>query len=135
METKRRSKLPPKVGRKKPNAIGFSLLISLTPRSRAAAQTPPPVESWRDVDLADRCARRNAGLDDSERNQNINIGMQLVEARLLSIELPKDAPRVAPLGSSKTPRNPLPHPVSEAKTSFDFGPSLPPLHSPILRSG
>jgi hypothetical protein len=58
---------------------------------RTASKAPPPIESWRDIDLIDRCARRNAGLDDSERNQTINIGMQMVEARLLSLELPRDA--------------------------------------------
>jgi hypothetical protein len=58
---------------------------------KAAAKAPPPAESWRDIDLCDKVARRNAGLEDSERNQNINVNMQLIEARLLSINLPKDA--------------------------------------------
>ena len=62
---------------------------------KSVAKAPPPLESWSDIERADKAGRRSCGLDDSERNQNINIGMQLVEARLLSIELPKDAPGVA----------------------------------------
>lgn len=58
---------------------------------------PPPVESWRDVDFLDRIGRRSAGLDDSERNQTINIGMQMVEMRLakISLSLPPDAPHAS----------------------------------------
>jgi hypothetical protein len=67
-------------------ALAFQIATS---ELKKIAKAPPAVESWRDVDVLDRIG--HAGLDDSERNQNINIGMQLVEARLLSIELPKDA--------------------------------------------
>jgi hypothetical protein len=78
------------------------------------AHAPPPIENWADVERADKADRRSCGLDDSERNQTINIGMQMVEARLLSLELPRDAlpgmpgsePQ-SPVGSSKTPRNAL----------------------------
>jgi hypothetical protein len=58
---------------------------------KAAAKTPPPIESWRDVDLADRCARRNAGLD-SEEGSRISIGMALINDRLevLAETLPKE---------------------------------------------
>ena len=58
---------------------------------KEAAKRGLPIESWRDADLADKSARRNAGLDDSERSQNINIGMQLINDRLLQINLPPDA--------------------------------------------
>ena len=43
----------------------------------------------------DRAGRRSCGLDDSERNQNINIGMQLIEYRLANISLPPDAPHAS----------------------------------------
>jgi hypothetical protein len=74
---------------------------------RTASKAPPPIESRRDIDVIDRCARRNAGLDDSERNQTINIGMQMVEARLLSLELPRDA---LPNMPGSEPPVPLPSP-------------------------
>ena len=58
---------------------------------RAAAKKGLPIESWRDADLADRSARRNAGLDDSEA-RNASIGMALINYRLEHlIHLPKDA--------------------------------------------
>jgi hypothetical protein len=63
-----------------------------TSELKKIAHAPPPVESWRDVDFLDRIGRRSAGLDDSERSQNINIGMQMVEFRLANISLPPDAP-------------------------------------------
>jgi hypothetical protein len=58
---------------------------------KKVAHAPPPVDSWRDLDVLDRIGRRSAGLDDSERNQTINIGMQMVEARLINLSLPPDA--------------------------------------------
>jgi hypothetical protein len=61
-----------------------------TSELKKVAHAPPLVESWRDVDFLDRIGRRSAGLDDSERNQTINIGMALVNARLESINLPKE---------------------------------------------
>ena len=73
-----------------------SLVYGITTAAlKKVAHAPPPLESWSDIERADKAGRRSCGLDDSERNQNINIGMQLVEARLLSIELPKNAPGVA----------------------------------------
>ena len=66
-----------------------------TSELRKVAHAPPLVESWRDVDFLDRIGRRSAGLDDSERNQTINIGMQMVEARLINLSLPPDALPVA----------------------------------------
>ena len=58
---------------------------------KAAAKKGLPIESWRDADLADRSARRNAGLDDSEA-RNASIGMALINYRLEHlIHLPKDA--------------------------------------------
>ena len=57
---------------------------------KAAAKRGLPIESWRDVDLADRSARRNAGLDDSDAH-NVSIGMALINYRLEHMHLPKDA--------------------------------------------
>jgi hypothetical protein len=57
---------------------------------KAAARRGLPIESWRDADLADKSARRNAGLDSEEGNR-IQIGLALIEARLQTINLPKDA--------------------------------------------
>jgi hypothetical protein len=56
---------------------------------------PPPRQGsrssdWRDCDLADKVARRNAGLD-SEEGSRIQIGLALIETRLQAINLPKDA--------------------------------------------
>ena len=59
---------------------------------RAAAKKGLPIESWRDADLADKSARRNAGLDDSDAH-NVSIGMALINYRLEHIHLPKDALR------------------------------------------
>ena len=58
---------------------------------KKVAYAPPPLESWSDIEKADRAGRRSCGLDDSERNQTINIGMQMVEARLINLSLPPDA--------------------------------------------
>ena len=57
---------------------------------KTAAKRGLPIEDWRDADLADKTARRNAGLD-SEEGSRIQIGIALVEARLQAINLPKDA--------------------------------------------
>ena len=57
---------------------------------KAAARKGLPIESWRDADLADKSARRNAGLDDSDAH-NVSIGMALINYRLEHIHLPKDA--------------------------------------------
>ena len=57
---------------------------------KKVAKAPPPIESWSDIEKADRAGRRSCGLDDSERNQNINIGMQLIEYRLANISLPPE---------------------------------------------
>ena len=58
---------------------------------REAARKGLPIENWRDADLADKSARRNAGLDDSEA-RNASIGMALINYRLEHlIHLPKDA--------------------------------------------
>lgn len=58
---------------------------------KAAARKGLPIESWRDADLADKSARRNAGLDDSDA-RNVSIGMALINYRLEHlIHLPKDA--------------------------------------------
>jgi hypothetical protein len=57
---------------------------------KAAAKRGLPIEDWRDVDLADKSARRNAALDDSDAH-NVSIGMALINYRLEHIHLPKDA--------------------------------------------
>ena len=54
---------------------------------KAAAKKGLPIESWRDADLADKTARRNAGLDDSKARK-VSIGMTLINQRLDSIQLP-----------------------------------------------
>jgi hypothetical protein len=54
---------------------------------REAAKKGLPIESWRDADLADKTARRNAGLDDSEARK-VSIGMTLINQRLETIDLP-----------------------------------------------
>ena len=69
-------------------ALAFQIATS---ELKKVAKAPPLVESWRDVDFLDRIGRRSAGLDDSERNQTINVGMQMVEFRLTNISLPPDA--------------------------------------------
>jgi hypothetical protein len=60
-----------------------------------AAKAGLPIENWRSAALADGMARKASGLDDSERNQTINIGMQMVEFRLANISLPPDAPHAS----------------------------------------
>ena len=57
---------------------------------KRAAKRGLPIEDWRDADLADKTARRNAGLD-SEEGSRIQIGLALIETRLQAINLPKDA--------------------------------------------
>ena len=61
-----------------------------TIRSKRPPRKVCPIESWRDADLADKTARRNAGLDDSDAH-NVSIGMALINYRLEHIQLPKDA--------------------------------------------
>ena len=57
---------------------------------RKVAKIGLPIENWKDADLADKAARRNAGLDSEEGNR-IQIGLALIETRLQAINLPKDA--------------------------------------------
>ena len=59
---------------------------------KKVAKNPPPLESWSDIERADKAARRACGLDDSEAARNISVGMQLIEFRLSQINLPPDAP-------------------------------------------
>ena len=71
-----------------------SLVYGITTAAlKKIAHAPPPIENWSDIEKADRAGRRSAGLDDSERNQTINIGMQMIQTRLesLTLSLPKDA--------------------------------------------
>ena len=56
---------------------------------KTAARRGLPIEDWRDADVADKTARRNAGLD-SEEGSRIQIGLALIETRLQAINLPKD---------------------------------------------
>jgi hypothetical protein len=55
---------------------------------KTAAKRGLPIEDWRDADLADKTARRNAGLD-SEEGTRISIGMAMINQRLENIDLPK----------------------------------------------
>jgi hypothetical protein len=59
-----------------------------------------PIESWRDVDLADKTARRNACLDD--KAHGIRVGLALIDARIQACDLPKDSPENAPEGLPKS---------------------------------
>ena len=68
-------------------ALAFQLALDSL---KAAAKKGLPIESWRDADLADRTARRAAMLD-SEEGSRIEIGMALINARLETIDLPKDS--------------------------------------------
>jgi hypothetical protein len=65
-------------------AVAFDLAHNAL---RDAAKKGLPIESWRDADLADKTARRSAGLDDEERSQ-IEVNLALVNARLEAINLP-----------------------------------------------
>ena len=59
----------------------------------AAAKTGGlPIADWRDADLCDKVARRNAGLDHDHQNV-MNVNLDLVNFRLtqISASLPKDA--------------------------------------------
>jgi hypothetical protein len=58
---------------------------------REAAKQGLPIESWRDADLADKSARRNAGLDNSDA-RNVSIAMTLINDRLevLTETLPRE---------------------------------------------
>ena len=70
-----------------------SLVYDLTSAAlKNLAERPPPLESWGDIEKADRAARRACGLDDSEATRNINVGMQLINQRLkiITAELPKE---------------------------------------------
>ena len=46
-----------------------------------------PIEDWSAAEKADRMARRAAGLD-SEKSTRISIGMEIINQRLASIQLP-----------------------------------------------
>ena len=70
-----------------------SLVYGMTNTAlKKVAKNPPPLESWSDVERADKAGRRACGLDDSEAARNVSIGMQLIEFRLANIHLPPDAP-------------------------------------------
>ena len=70
-----------------------SLVYGMTNTAlKKVAKNPPPLESWSDVERADKAARRACGLDDSEATRNVSIGMQLINQRLeiITAELPKE---------------------------------------------
>ena len=79
---------------------------------RKAAKAGLAIENWRSADLADRMARRSAGLD-SEENARINIGLELINVRLEKnlTEMPKDLPEDDP-------------------SSFEYGPPVKQLQPP-----
>lgn len=66
--------------------ISFDLASSAL---RKAARKGLPVRTWRDASLADSVARKASGLDHD--TSSVTLGLQLVEYRLQSISLPKDA--------------------------------------------
>jgi hypothetical protein len=65
------------------------------------AKCPPPLESWGDIEKADRAGRRACGLDDSEAARTVSVGMQLIEFRLANIHLPPDALKEPPEDTSR----------------------------------
>jgi hypothetical protein len=70
-----------------------SLVYGMTNTAlKKVAKNPPPLESWSDVERADKAARRACGLDDSEATRNISVGMQLINQRLeiITADLPKE---------------------------------------------
>ena len=72
------------VEREAHRALAFDLAHNAL---REAAKKGLPIESWRDADLADKTARRNAGLD-SEETTRISVGLAMIDQRLESIDLP-----------------------------------------------
>jgi hypothetical protein len=70
-----------------------SLVYGMTNSAlKKVAKNPPPLESWSDVERADKAGRRACGLDDSEAVRNVSIGMQLINQRLefITADLPKE---------------------------------------------
>jgi hypothetical protein len=68
-----------------------SLVYGMTNTAlKKVAKTPPPLESWSDIERADKAGRRSCGLDDSEATRNINDGLQLINQRLEMADLPKE---------------------------------------------
>jgi hypothetical protein len=56
-----------------------------------AVKAPPDLEEWSDIGRADKMARRAAGLDKNGGGIGVNIGLQLVNQRILQDDLPLDA--------------------------------------------
>jgi hypothetical protein len=70
-----------------------SLVYGMTNAAlQKVAGNPPPLESWSDIERADKAGRRACGLDDSEAARNVSIGMQLINQRLefITADLPKE---------------------------------------------
>ena len=66
-------------------ALTFNLAHS---ELKAASKRGLPIEDWSAAEKADRMARRAAGLD-SEEGMRISIGMEMINQRLETIDLPK----------------------------------------------
>jgi hypothetical protein len=66
-------------------ALTFNLAHS---ELKAASKRGLPIEDWSAAEKADRMARRAAGLD-SEEGTRISIGMEMINQRLETIDLPK----------------------------------------------
>jgi hypothetical protein len=49
-----------------------------------------PIRGWRDIDTADKMARRAAGLDSTE-GTTVNVGLTLVNQRIQSLSVPASA--------------------------------------------
>jgi hypothetical protein len=65
-------------------ALTFNLAHS---ELKAASKRGLPIEDWSAAEKADRMARRAAGLD-SEESTRISIGMEIINQRLETIDLP-----------------------------------------------
>ena len=59
---------------------------------KKVAKTPPPLESWSDVERADKAGDAAADLMIASATRSINIGMQLINQRLeiITADLPKE---------------------------------------------
>jgi hypothetical protein len=88
MAMMQRRKRSPKAGPKKAKHIVPSHFNWPTIPSAKPPKPALPIDNWRDADLADKTARRNAGLD-SEEGSRIQIGLALIETRLQAINLPR----------------------------------------------
>ena len=90
-----------------------NLVYNLTNRAlKKVSNEPPPLESWADVERADKAGRRSCGLD-NEENTRVSLALELVNQRIESYyqNTPKDAEGPKELEPSvKQLQPPAPHP-------------------------